>query len=108
MLFKPVQFPFIISVLLTCRLRKGCGAGCNSGGNIEDSDAGGGTSINSNIPSNANDAQISVSQGGIPGGTGHVQTSRLQPPGVPHLSTLGKEQQDLSMIMTPYIFLDTT
>ncbi|KAM3917988.1 pecanex-like protein 1 isoform 5-T5 [Leptodactylus fuscus] len=79
------------------RLRKGCGAGCNSGGNIEDSDAGGGTSINSNNPSNANDAQISVSQGGIPGGTGHVQTSRLQPPGVPHLSTLGTSHSSHSM-----------
>ncbi|XP_069587642.1 pecanex-like protein 1 isoform X7 [Ranitomeya imitator] len=80
------------------RLRKGCGAGCNSGGNIEDSDAGGGTSINSNIPSNANDAQISVSQGGVPGGTGHVQaTSRLQPPGVPHLSTLGTSHSSHSM-----------
>ncbi|XP_040267921.1 pecanex-like protein 1 isoform X6 [Bufo bufo] len=79
------------------RLRKGCGAGCNSGGNIEDSDAGGGTSINSNNPSNANDAQISVSQGGIPGGTGPVQTSRLQPPGVPHLSTLGTSHSSHSM-----------
>ncbi|XP_056402943.1 pecanex-like protein 1 isoform X7 [Hyla sarda] len=79
------------------RLRKGCGAGCNSGGNIEDSDAGGGTSINSNNPPNANDAQISVSQGGIPGGTGHVQTSRLQPPGVPHLSTLGTSHSSHSM-----------
>ncbi|XP_075700089.1 pecanex-like protein 1 isoform X8 [Rhinoderma darwinii] len=79
------------------RLRKGCGAGCNSGGNIEDSDAGGGTSINSNNPSNANDAQSSVSQGGIPGGTGHVQTSRLQPPGVPHLSTLGTSHSSHSM-----------
>lgn len=32
-----------------CRLQKGCGAGCNSGGNIEDSDCGGGsTSISTN------------------------------------------------------------
>lgn len=77
--------------ILFFRLRKGCGAGCNSGGNIEDSDAGGGTSVNSNNPSNANDTQSSLSQGGIPGGTGPVQTSRLQPPGVPHPSTLGKE-----------------
>ncbi|XP_061818437.1 pecanex-like protein 3 isoform X1 [Nerophis lumbriciformis] len=31
------------------RMQKGCGAGCNSGGNIEDSDCGGGsTSINTN------------------------------------------------------------
>ncbi|KAM5129858.1 pecanex-like protein 1 isoform 7-T7 [Mantella aurantiaca] len=79
------------------RLRKGCGAGCNSGGNIEDSDAGGGTSINSNNPSNANDTQSSLSQGGIPGGTGHVQTSRLQPPGVPHPSTLGTSHSSHSM-----------
>ncbi|XP_041947591.1 pecanex-like protein 1 isoform X1 [Alosa sapidissima] len=33
------------------RLQKGCGAGCNSGGNIEDSDCGGGsTSITNNNP----------------------------------------------------------
>lgn len=32
-----------------CRLQKGCGAGCNSGGNIEDSDCGGGSaSISAN------------------------------------------------------------
>ncbi|CAH2328096.1 pecanex 1 isoform X5 [Pelobates cultripes] len=79
------------------RLRKGCGAGCNSGGNIEDSDAGGGTSINSNNPSNPNDAQSSASQGGIPGGTGHVHTARLQPPGVPHPSTLGTSHSSHSM-----------
>ncbi|TSL04320.1 Pecanex-like protein 3 [Bagarius yarrelli] len=32
------------------RLQKGCGAGCNSGGNIEDSDCGGGSSSISNNP----------------------------------------------------------
>ncbi|XP_066574829.1 pecanex-like protein 3 isoform X2 [Amia ocellicauda] len=33
------------------RLQKGCGAGCNSGGNIEDSDCGGGsTSVSNNPP----------------------------------------------------------
>ncbi|XP_048360438.1 pecanex-like protein 3 [Sphaerodactylus townsendi] len=32
------------------RLQKGCGAGCNSGGNIEDSDCGGGSSSLSNNP----------------------------------------------------------
>ncbi|XP_026573517.1 pecanex-like protein 3 [Pseudonaja textilis] len=30
------------------RLQKGCGAGCNSGGNIEDSDCGGGSSLSNN------------------------------------------------------------
>ncbi|XP_026548433.1 pecanex-like protein 3, partial [Notechis scutatus] len=30
------------------RLQKGCGAGCNSGGNIEDSDCGGGSSLGNN------------------------------------------------------------
>uniref|UniRef100_A0A673WLB4 Pecanex-like protein n=1 Tax=Salmo trutta TaxID=8032 RepID=A0A673WLB4_SALTR len=33
------------------RLQKGCGAGCNSGGNIEDSDCGGGSTSISNNPS---------------------------------------------------------
>uniref|UniRef100_A0A8C5PP70 Pecanex-like protein n=1 Tax=Leptobrachium leishanense TaxID=445787 RepID=A0A8C5PP70_9ANUR len=79
------------------RLRKGCGAGCNSGGNIEDSDAGGGTSINSNNPSNPNDAPNSTSQMGVPGGTGHTHTTRLQPPGVPHPSTLGTSHSSHSM-----------
>ncbi|XP_053331630.1 pecanex-like protein 1 isoform X5 [Spea bombifrons] len=79
------------------RLRKGCGAGCNSGGNIEDSDAGGGTSINSNNPPNANDAPSSASQGGVPGGTGHVHASRLQPPGLPHPATLGTSHSSHSM-----------
>ncbi|KAG8449489.1 hypothetical protein GDO86_016218 [Hymenochirus boettgeri] len=78
------------------RLRKGCGAGCNSGGNIEDSDAGGGTSINSNNPSNANETQSSASQG-VPGSTGHVPSTRLQPPGVPHPSTLGTSHSSHSM-----------
>ncbi|XP_077089481.1 pecanex-like protein 3 isoform X1 [Siphateles boraxobius] len=32
------------------RLQKGCGAGCNSGGNIEDSDCGGGSTSISNNP----------------------------------------------------------
>ncbi|XP_018087730.1 pecanex-like protein 1 isoform X10 [Xenopus laevis] len=79
------------------RLRKGCGAGCNSGGNIEDSDTGGGTSINSNNPPNANETQSSVSQVGVPAGTGHVPNARLQPPGMPHPSTLGTSHSSHSM-----------
>lgn len=46
-----------------CRLRKGCGAGCNSGGNIEDSDAGG-LSCGSGNGTGGDSQQSSVSQGG--------------------------------------------
>lgn len=35
---------------LSGRLQKGCGAGCNSGGNIEDSDCGGGSASISTNP----------------------------------------------------------
>ncbi|XP_040333502.1 pecanex-like protein 1 isoform X8 [Herpailurus yagouaroundi] len=45
------------------RLRKGCGAGCNSGGNIEDSDTGGGISCTSNNATSASDPHSNVSQG---------------------------------------------
>nr|XP_033809608.1 pecanex-like protein 3 isoform X3 [Geotrypetes seraphini] len=50
------------------RLQKGCGAGCNSGGNIEDSDCGGGSSSVSNNPTTTaaapsfQEAPISTSQ----------------------------------------------
>lgn len=39
-----------LTLCLPCRLQKGCGAGCNSGGNIEDSDCGGGSTSISNNP----------------------------------------------------------
>ncbi|XP_047466685.1 pecanex-like protein 1 isoform X3 [Mugil cephalus] len=45
------------------RLRKGCGAGCNSGGNIEDSDAGG-LSCGSGNGGGGDSQQSSVSHGG--------------------------------------------
>uniref|UniRef100_A0AAQ4QTN4 Pecanex-like protein n=1 Tax=Gasterosteus aculeatus aculeatus TaxID=481459 RepID=A0AAQ4QTN4_GASAC len=48
------------------RLRKGCGAGCNSGGNIEDSDAGG-MSCGSGNGTGVDSQQNSVSQGGTSG-----------------------------------------
>ncbi|XP_029586819.1 pecanex-like protein 1 [Salmo trutta] len=48
------------------RLRKGCGAGCNSGGNIEDSDAGGLSCTSGNGTGLSGDSQqSSVSQGGL-------------------------------------------
>nr|XP_046268441.1 pecanex-like protein 1 isoform X3 [Scatophagus argus] len=48
------------------RLRKGCGAGCNSGGNIEDSDAVG-LSCGSGNGTGGDSQQSSVSQGGNSG-----------------------------------------
>ncbi|XP_014874915.1 pecanex-like protein 1 isoform X2 [Poecilia latipinna] len=48
------------------RLRKGCGAGCNSGGNIEDSDAGG-LSCGSGNGMGGDSHQSSVSHGGTTG-----------------------------------------
>ncbi|XP_026526893.1 pecanex-like protein 1 isoform X3 [Notechis scutatus] len=73
------------------RLRKGCGAGCNSGGNIEDSDAGGGTSCTSNSAT-VNDSQSSVSQGGGNATIGQGSGVGLQPPVTSHPVTLGTSQ----------------
>ncbi|EMP39555.1 Pecanex-like protein 1 [Chelonia mydas] len=72
------------------RLRKGCGAGCNSGGNIEDSDAGGGASCTSNNAA-ANESQSSMSQGGGNLITGQGPGMGLHPPITSHPSTLGTE-----------------
>uniref|UniRef100_A0A3B3CSB8 Pecanex-like protein n=1 Tax=Oryzias melastigma TaxID=30732 RepID=A0A3B3CSB8_ORYME len=52
---------FLIS---TWHLRKGCGAGCNSGGNIEDSEAGG---LSSGNGTGGDSQQSSMSQGGMSG-----------------------------------------
>lgn len=60
---------------LPCRLRKGCGAGCNSGGNIEDSDAGG-LSCGSGNGTGGDSHQSSVSQGGT---SGHAPSHSYQP-----------------------------
>ncbi|XP_067587926.1 pecanex-like protein 1 isoform X4 [Pseudorca crassidens] len=61
------------------RLRKGCGAGCNSGGNIEDSDAGGGAFCTSNSATTANDPHSSTSQGST-GNAGQGPGAGLHPP----------------------------
>ncbi|XP_061552941.1 pecanex-like protein 1 isoform X1 [Phycodurus eques] len=60
------------------RLRKGCGAGCNSGGNIEDSDAGG-MSCGSGSGMAGDSQQSSMSQGGNsgPGGPHSYQQHAL-------------------------------
>ncbi|XP_014394776.1 PREDICTED: pecanex-like protein 1 isoform X6 [Myotis brandtii] len=70
------------------RLRKGCGAGCNSGGNIEDSDTGGGTSCISNNAPIANDPHSTVSQGSI-GNTGRGSGAGLHPPVTAYPPALG-------------------
>ncbi|XP_054986009.1 pecanex-like protein 1 isoform X4 [Sorex araneus] len=70
------------------RLRKGCGAGCNSGGNIEDSDAGGGTSCTSNNATTANDPHGNLSQGST-GNPGQGSGTGLHPPVTSYPPTLG-------------------
>uniref|UniRef100_A0A8K9URR8 Pecanex-like protein n=1 Tax=Oncorhynchus mykiss TaxID=8022 RepID=A0A8K9URR8_ONCMY len=55
------------------RLRKGCGAGCNSGVNIEDSDAGGLSCTSGNGTGLSGDSQqSSVSQGGLSRPAAHL------------------------------------
>ncbi|XP_062351595.1 pecanex-like protein 1 isoform X4 [Cinclus cinclus] len=68
------------------RLRKGCGAGCNSGGNIEDSDAGGGASCTSNNAT-INESQSSMSQGGGNATTGQGPGAVQHPPVAAHPTT---------------------
>ncbi|XP_075610378.1 pecanex-like protein 1 isoform X11 [Balearica regulorum gibbericeps] len=69
------------------RLRKGCGAGCNSGGNIEDSDAGGGASCTSNNAT-INESQSSMSQGGGSATTGQGPGAVQHPPVAAHPTAL--------------------
>ncbi|KFW11246.1 Pecanex-like 1, partial [Eurypyga helias] len=69
------------------RLRKGCGAGCNSGGNIEDSDAGGGASCTSNNAT-INESQSSMSQGGGNAPTGQGPGAVQHPPVAAHPTAL--------------------
>ncbi|XP_044520852.1 pecanex-like protein 1 isoform X2 [Gracilinanus agilis] len=78
------------------RLRKGCGAGCNSGGNIEDSDAGGGTSCTNNNATNANEPHSNMSQGGN-GNSGQGPGAGLYPPVTSQLPTLGTSHSSHSV-----------
>ncbi|XP_029397007.1 pecanex-like protein 1 isoform X6 [Mus pahari] len=75
------------------RLRKGCGAGCNSGGNIEDSDTGGGTSCPGNSAVTASDPHNNVSQGST-GHPGQGAGSGLHPPTTSYPPTLGNWRQN--------------
>ncbi|XP_067413936.1 pecanex-like protein 1 isoform X4 [Emydura macquarii macquarii] len=78
------------------RLRKGCGAGCNSGGNIEDSDAGGGASCPNNNAT-ANESQSSMSQGGGNLITGQGPGTGLHPPVTSHPTPLGTSHSSHSV-----------
>ncbi|KAM5273996.1 pecanex-like protein 1 isoform 2-T2 [Ctenodactylus gundi] len=70
------------------RLRKGCGAGCNSGGNIEDSDTGGGTSCTGSNAPTANDPHSYISQGST-GNPGQGSGVGLHPPVTSYPPALG-------------------
>ncbi|XP_006865676.1 PREDICTED: pecanex-like protein 1-like [Chrysochloris asiatica] len=78
------------------RLRKGCGAGCNSGGNIEDSDTGGGTSCTSHNATTANDPHSNVSQGST-GHAGQESGAGLHPPVTAHPPALGTSHSSHSV-----------
>uniref|UniRef100_A0A2K5R7U4 Pecanex-like protein n=1 Tax=Cebus imitator TaxID=2715852 RepID=A0A2K5R7U4_CEBIM len=78
------------------RLRKGCGAGCNSGGNIEDSDTGGGTSCTGNNATTANDPHSNVSQGST-GNPGQGSGTGLHPPVTSYPPPLGTSHSSHSV-----------
>ncbi|XP_059038919.1 pecanex-like protein 1 isoform X5 [Mustela lutreola] len=78
------------------RLRKGCGAGCNSGGNIEDSDTGGGLSCTSNNVVSASDPHSSVSQGST-GNPGQGSGAGLHPPVTSYPPALGTSHSSHSV-----------
>ncbi|XP_055292651.1 pecanex-like protein 1 isoform X4 [Moschus berezovskii] len=78
------------------RLRKGCGAGCNSGGNIEDSDTGGGPSSTSNSATAASDPHSSASQGGT-GNPGQAPGAGLHPPVTSYPPALGTSHSSHSV-----------
>ncbi|KAF6131994.1 pecanex 1 [Phyllostomus discolor] len=78
------------------RLRKGCGAGCNSGGNIEDSDTGGGTSCTSNNATVANDPHSTVSPGST-GNSGQGPGAGLHPPVTSYPPALGTSHSSHSV-----------
>ncbi|XP_045307361.1 pecanex-like protein 1 isoform X8 [Leopardus geoffroyi] len=78
------------------RLRKGCGAGCNSGGNIEDSDTGGGISCTSNNATSASDPHSNVSQGST-ANPGQGSGAGPHPPVTSYPPTLGTSHSSHSV-----------
>ncbi|XP_075388110.1 pecanex-like protein 1 isoform X3 [Tenrec ecaudatus] len=77
------------------RLRKGCGAGCNSGGNIEESETGGGTSCTSHSTT-ANDPHSNTSQGSA-GNPGQGAGAGLRPPATAYPPALGMSHSSHSV-----------
>ncbi|XP_045863287.1 pecanex-like protein 1 isoform X8 [Meles meles] len=78
------------------RLRKGCGAGCNSGGNTEGSDAGGGMSCTSNNAAGAGDPHSSAAQGST-GNPGQGSGAGLHPPVTSYPPALGTSHSSHSV-----------
>uniref|UniRef100_A0AAY4A4V8 Pecanex-like protein n=1 Tax=Denticeps clupeoides TaxID=299321 RepID=A0AAY4A4V8_9TELE len=72
------------------RLQKGCGAGCNSGGNIEDSDCGGGSSSITNNP-----VVHAPQSSGPPIPQSHIST--LQPP-MGKTSSMPQGRMDVGLV----------
>ncbi|GAB5572991.1 pecanex-like protein 1 isoform X8 [Prionailurus iriomotensis] len=88
---------FIVSTWHSSRgLRKGCGAGCNSGGNIEDSDTGGGISCTSNNATSASDPHSNVSQGST-ANPGQGSGAGPHPPVTSYPPTLGTSHSSHSV-----------
>uniref|UniRef100_A0A8C8S6Z7 Pecanex-like protein n=1 Tax=Pelusios castaneus TaxID=367368 RepID=A0A8C8S6Z7_9SAUR len=78
------------------RLQKGCGAGCNSGGNIEDSDCGGGSSSISNNPA-GHGQQGSSAPGGLSTGMATPGASNPQEPPVTTAQPQAGPEQSLPL-----------
>ncbi|XP_038621911.1 pecanex-like protein 1 isoform X1 [Tachyglossus aculeatus] len=78
------------------RLRKGCGAGCNSGGNIEDSDGGGGTTCPPNNPLPTTEAPSRTALGSR-GSSRPGPASESHLPATPHPPMLGSSQSAQSV-----------
>ncbi|XP_078284256.1 LOW QUALITY PROTEIN: pecanex-like protein 3 [Rhinoraja longicauda] len=76
------------------RLQKGCGAGCNSGGNIEDSDCGGGSTSIGNNPAAHTTHTGGTHTGGTHTGGTHGTTGASNPQGL--IATTGQPQSVLS------------
>lgn len=84
----------LLTLVFVPRLRKGCGAGCNSGGNIEDSDTGGGISCTSNNATSASDPHSNVSQGST-ANPGQGSGAGPHPPVTSYPPTLGNVKTNL-------------
>uniref|UniRef100_A0A452TXE4 Pecanex-like protein n=1 Tax=Ursus maritimus TaxID=29073 RepID=A0A452TXE4_URSMA len=74
----PISLGNIRNFIVSTWLRKGCGAGCNSGGNIEDSDTGGGMSCTSNNATSLTYSAALVSGAESSDSSPHITPSALR------------------------------